>query len=99
VASGQYGFSSVNDTVRIVYSTFLRDDTAGSILFNSTQQSLATPNEQFALGGMGGDNLNTFTGSLTGTLIAGHNYRWTTNAFIQNFAFSAVTPPIPVPPL
>ena len=50
------------------------DFTTLSVAFNSYQESLSTINESFTLGGSGGDFDNANAGSLTGTLIAGHDY-------------------------
>jgi hypothetical protein len=43
-------------------------------LFDTNQASNSTPYESFTLGAHGGDDIDTLTGSLTGTLIANHTY-------------------------
>ncbi len=60
----------------------LFDVTAGQTLMNSFQLSRSTANEQFVVGGLGGDDQNAFSGSLTGNLITGHEYE---------FGFGALT--------
>jgi hypothetical protein len=69
--SGLYelmGLSFIENYVR------LEDTTDGLTLFDSGQVSRNTPNEQFVLGGAGGDEFNSLTGSLAGELIVGHLY-------------------------
>lgn len=74
VASGSYSVVDP-DGRSVLLNTLLWDLTAASSLFVSQQESNATPNESFTLGGTGGDYYNNNTGSLTGTLIAGNDYR------------------------
>jgi hypothetical protein len=74
-ASGSY--STVDSEGRMVHFVAdLYDETVGSYVFESIQISAATPNESFTLGQTEGDYINTDIGSLTGTLIAGRNYRF-----------------------
>lgn len=55
---------------------YLVDLTTTTYLFLSEQFSRETANESYVLGGNGGDWGNSLAGSLTGNLIAGHNYKW-----------------------
>ncbi len=59
------------------------DRRVGSGLFENIQRSLATPNESFLLGELGGDDRNLLRGSLTGTLSGGTEYRLSYQAIIQ----------------
>jgi hypothetical protein len=72
-ATGSY--AAVDHRVgRIFLTASLFDSTLDSFMFESLQESNSTLNESFTLGLVEGDSLNTDTGSLTGTLIAGHDY-------------------------
>ncbi len=51
-------------------------------LIYSNQESLITPNENFVLGEAGGDQENQLVGSITGTLIAGHEYRLGVHSYL-----------------
>jgi hypothetical protein len=81
-ALGSYSVVDPDGRRAHVYA-YLYDQTSDSYLFQSLQQSDATPNESFTLGGTGGDFNNLQLGSLTGTLIAGHDYNLYYNAYIQ----------------
>jgi hypothetical protein len=70
-ASGNF-VSSDGDSVLISY---LYDYTSNSYAFYSAQESSAGL-AAFTLGGATGNYYNTFTGSLTGTLLAGHSFEW-----------------------
>ncbi|MBW2267847.1 MAG: PEP-CTERM sorting domain-containing protein [Deltaproteobacteria bacterium] len=84
VASGSY--SAVDSGGRQIYLNMnMYDVTASATVFQSFQLSEATPNESFTLGGSGGDSSNQLLGSLTGTLIAGHEYSLNYNAFIKAY--------------
>ena len=72
-----------SDGRRVYLYTYLEDMTAVSFSFRSLQESRSTPNESFSLGHNGGDLGNINFGSLSGTLIAGHDYRFGYYAFIQ----------------
>jgi hypothetical protein len=61
----------------------LLDLTVGSYLFEASQWSESTPNESFTLGLAEGDFYNLNTGSLVGTLIAGHDYRFFYSARVR----------------
>jgi hypothetical protein len=53
----------------------LYDFTANIYLFANHQDSRSTHDESFTLGGLSGDYSNSLAGSLTGNLLAGHNYQ------------------------
>ena len=57
-------------------------------LFYSHQKSVATLNETFGIGGMGGDDTNTLAGSPVGLLVPGKGYRYRTLVTINALATS-----------
>jgi hypothetical protein len=67
---------------RMFLDVELFDITSGVEVFRSFQESRATPNEAFVLGGNGGDFDNILSGALSGALMAGHEYRYRYNAII-----------------
>jgi hypothetical protein len=69
------GFYSLTGSQRLIMSVTLLDVTNGITVFSSLQESWATSNESFTLGGQGGDFTNDLIGDLSGTLLAGHEYR------------------------
>lgn len=78
--SGAFSASDVDTAGILYFNVYLFD--IGSVsgpgagfLFNSLQTSMNTLNESFLLGGNGGDLGGTNSGSLSGTLIAGHFYK------------------------
>jgi len=73
------------DGRRIWFQGSLYDETDDLIHFNNTQQSRDTPDEEFTLGFGAGDYANILSGSLTGTLVASHDYHFSYNAFLQAF--------------
>jgi hypothetical protein len=60
-----------------IFSSFLYDSTANAYVYNNYQESIGAP-ASFVLGGTGGNSSNTWSGSLTGTLPAGHSFQWST---------------------
>ena len=74
--SGEFKASDASTAGYLYFESFLRDLTSSTTLAYSNQVSGGTLNESFVLGGSGGDNSNIFAGSLTGSLIAGHQYNW-----------------------
>jgi hypothetical protein len=72
--SGYYSATDSGASGHLRLYARLTDQTAGVDLFWNKQESLVTTNEQFVLGGTGGDFANTLVGSLTGNVIAGHQY-------------------------
>ena len=84
VASGSY--SVIDPEGRLVWlKASLLDYTAVSYLFDSFHRSQSTPNESFTLGGTGGDYEDYNAGSLTGTLIAGHEYELHYDALVEAY--------------
>lgn len=69
---------------RVDFRVYLHDITAGPVetLFDSNQVSLATVDESFTLGLGGGDSANSLQGSLTGTLLADHDYRFIVDTWL-----------------
>jgi hypothetical protein len=63
---------------------YLFDFTASSFVFLSEQVSPSGP-ASFTLGGAAGSYYNSFSGSLTGTLLAGHAYQWYGQASSQAY--------------
>ena len=90
------GFYDLTGTGRIRMLVGFRDQTAGGVdLFLNKQESLITTNESLVLGGTGGDSDNNLQGSLTGTLIQGHEYALSYNWRIkeqQDGSFIVGTP-------
>lgn len=74
--SGAYSSTGVSSAGQVYFSSNLYDQTAGSYNFYNYQSSVYTLNENFVLGGVDGDIYNGLSGSLTGSLIAGHSYEW-----------------------
>ena len=70
---------------RIYLEVRLRDVTNGTDLFFDRQESHATANESFVLGGAGGDHGNLGSGSLTGTLLPGNEYLLDYSLLIQAY--------------
>jgi hypothetical protein len=73
--SGFYNVTDVGASGTVIYGCTLYDVTSGNILFENSQGSRNTTNEQFVLGGAGGDFYNEVNGTLTGNVIAGHAYQ------------------------
>lgn len=82
VLSGLFAMSGPAN--RIVASMSLVDRSTGVALFGGGSLSEDTADESFTLGvAGGGDLLDLLEGSLTGTLLAGHDYRLDWAYFIQ----------------
>ncbi len=64
---------------------FLKDVTDNNQLFYSYQQSRSTFNESFTLGQTGGDHADSLSGSLTGSLISGHQYEFRFDAYVWSY--------------
>lgn len=72
---------SYSNTGGVTYfGSQLYDATADVLLFESVQESHGGV-AAFTLGGTAGNFDNNFEGSLTGTLLAGHNYEWWSDAY------------------
>ena len=82
LVEGEYAAQDA-DGRRIYQRVELLDTTTGSRLLDGWQRSEATPNESFSVGETSGDHSNFLTGSVVGTLLAGHLYRFEYNAFIE----------------
>ena len=85
--SGEY---SLSGTDAIMLEVVFSDLTASTQLFYNYQISRSTDNESFLLGGMGGDDVNTLAGNITGNLIAGHEYRFAFDSYI--YSTNSATP-------
>jgi hypothetical protein len=69
------GFYSLTGSRFFSMAVELTDITGGNTVFSNAQQSNATLNESFTLGEQGGDLTNVLSGDISGTLMAGHEYR------------------------
>jgi hypothetical protein len=78
---------------RTVYQgIYLLDVTSDAFLFQGLQRSASTPDESFTVGLSEGDTSNSAVGSVTGTLLAGHNYLVHYDAFIGANVFQGSEP-------
>ena len=77
---------------RTAMQVHLYDQTAADYLFQNIQRSNATPNESFTLGLEDGDLSPVLVGSLTGNLLAGHQYQLYFRIYISNTANEDTTP-------
>ncbi len=75
----------------ILLRVYLFDQTLREFVFDSHQNSQTTPHESFALGLSEGDAYTEQVGPLTGTLIAGNDYRLYYLAGVEAPAFSATS--------
>ncbi len=114
--SGNFSVTDTDntDSGAVHLDSYLIDNTASSYLLENIQQSHGTTNESFTLGLQEGDYSNTFSGSLTGLLFAGHSYQWASTAYttafpdadsgasaLGNFTLTIGTeapPEVPIPP-
>jgi hypothetical protein len=87
--SGDYQVDddSADDSGIVVQGAYLYDQTANESLFKGYQDSRSTHDEQFTLGGMDGDYYYSLDSgsSLTGNLIAGHQYLFDFGAIIHAY--------------
>lgn len=67
----------------VEFGARLFDETSGSLLFSNQLKSRDSHDEEFVLGGSGGDRVNGVEGSMMGTLFAGHRYSMNFIANIQ----------------
>jgi hypothetical protein len=81
--SGMYDANNSTSTGFVSFTSQLTDRTAVTQLSAGFQSSNGTIDESFVLGTNGGDLANFNHGSLTGILIAGHEYEWLYSAYIQ----------------
>ncbi|HTW94430.1 MAG TPA: hypothetical protein VMD30_06545 [Tepidisphaeraceae bacterium] len=61
----------------------LQDLTTNTILFENGQTSEMTNNASFTLGQQHGDSSNDLSGSISGVLVAGDQYEWSTDGTIE----------------
>jgi len=80
--SGGYAFDGGVGQGR--FSGYLRDVTTNTYLFDNWQLSTDVDGEAFTLGESGGTDGNSLTGSLTGSLVDGHEYLFYSAAYIVN---------------
>lgn len=78
---GAWKIDGVAGPPTIAQRTYLVDLTAGSGLFDSYQVSRYSLNVDLAVDG-GGDHVSIASGSLTGSLVLGHEYEWYFNTYI-----------------
>jgi|GEM_PF-3590977 len=86
--SGMFSATDVDSPGRVYSQVYLHDTVSGAsgYLFRDISESYDTANESFNLEVAGdGDKFSYTIGSLTGTLLAGHNYRFYFNEFIQAY--------------
>jgi hypothetical protein len=69
----------------VILESQIYDLTTSSFVYLDHQDSRRTANESFTLGDGGGDFDNVLSGSLTGTLVAGHDYRFFYQAMIDAY--------------
>jgi hypothetical protein len=65
------------------FKASLFDETLGTVNYDAFYDSRYTPNESFTLGQYGGDTVYNEYGALSGTLVAGHQYRFLVDAGIR----------------
>jgi hypothetical protein len=65
------------------FGGYLLDVTTSTYLYYSDQLNSSTLPAAFTLGGLAGNSGNTFTGSLTGSLIAAHSFEWFHSGYTQ----------------
>jgi hypothetical protein len=82
--TGYYNTTDVESSGRVSMTATLRDATLDLYLFTNAQVSRSTNNEQFILGGVGGDFHNILEGSRSEYLVAGHNYELSSNNIIES---------------
>ena len=80
--SGYYNVSDFGVAGYVLYDVSLLDLNTSLFVFENRQDSGSTSNERFLLGEVGGDTSNSLSGSSTGNLIAGHDYRIDFEAYI-----------------
>ena len=107
IAYSLNGNYSMTESGRIYFRVYLFDITTNSYDFINIQESRNTNNQAFVIGGMSGDIQNELLGYHTGNLVAGHDYRYNVDLFIDsapsgNTAFGKVTltlgdAPVPEP--
>jgi len=85
--SGSYSFADLDDSIvsneYAMLFCILFDETAQEYVFGSSQYTFAADEGTYYLGGTSEDSW--LSGSLSGTLLAGHEYRFLFDASVQNY--------------
>lgn len=76
----------------VLQTAWLYDLTDNDFVFDARQESWATANESFTLGLQEGDYANTMSGSLIGTLLAGHSYELTYRTLLYAYTGASTSP-------
>jgi hypothetical protein len=74
VLSGAYSSNATDTGTSTFMTAEIYDYSTSDSVFINGQYSVTTSGESFVLGQTGGDSSNQLAGSLTGSLIAGHQY-------------------------
>jgi len=74
VLSGAYSSNATDTGTSTLMTAQIYDYTFSESVFTNDQYSVTTSGESFVLGQTDGDHTNILAGSLTGSLIAGHQY-------------------------
>lgn len=82
--SGEYNMLGDRQILFEVWLSHIVTENTKNYVFRSGQQSFDTNNENFILGGMGGDHTSILTGGLMGELVAGCIYELGIQAFIRS---------------
>lgn len=82
VLDGGSGFTGGTGTARYEISLF--DQTTSTYAFRSYQRSNDVADASFVAGGTAGTTTNTLLGSLTGTLVDGHDYLFLVSGEVAN---------------
>lgn len=94
-AIGSYSAVDVGSAAGTVHlDSFLFDYTDSVYVFQSRQSSDSTLHESFSLGGVAGDLENIKEGSLIGTLMSGHSYRFHYLMFVRGINSGGVASPV-----
>jgi len=91
VLSGAYASNATDANTTTFMTAQIFDYNTFSSLFINDQYSVTTSGESFMLGQTGGDSSNQLVGSLTGTLIAGHQYDLYFMDYINSTPYAATT--------
>jgi MYXO-CTERM domain-containing protein len=84
--TGQYTVDDVTSAGRSYSDVFLQNITSGYTMFRDYSYSDNTVDESFTVGiASEGDMSNTFAGSQAGNLIAGNQYRFQFNNYVQAY--------------
>lgn len=81
--SGGFDVTDIGNPSRVDLDFHLYDFTTSSYVVQNTQLSNSSANESFTAGGNGGDSTNVMTGNLSGFLIAGHQYQFQYESYLN----------------